>query len=61
MFVVLQPKKRFLLRLFFIKGEIASLNCRDLAEGKLLFPNPDCLSLQLLKEPFSYNRENFLE
>lgn len=60
MFVVLQPKKRFVLRLFFIKGEIALLNCPNLAEGKL-FPNPDCLSLQLLKEPFSYNRQNFLE
>lgn len=59
--MVLQPKKRFTLRLFFIKGEIALLICPDLAEGKLLFPNPDCLSLQLLKKPFSYNKENFLE
>lgn len=59
--MVLQPKKRFILRLFFIKGEIALLICPDLAEGKLLFPNPDCLSLQLLKKPFSYNKENFLE
>ena len=41
MFVVLQLKKRFILRLSFIEGEIALLNCPDLAEGNLLFPNLD--------------------
>ena len=41
MFVVLQLKKRFILRLSFIEGEIALLNCPDLTEGNLLFPNLD--------------------